>query len=104
MFEAAVVGPCQTAYEALGREKPDAALAYKNVRTSFDVIKSMMPPYKRVEPMYSRLVATGNALLTIGNSIEPHIGITRPLLELCETLNPDGEVMPKYFEAIRSQF
>jgi hypothetical protein len=101
MFEAAVVRPCQTAYKALKQEKPDPSSAYENMHTALDVIKSMMTSYEGVEPMYSRLVATGNALLNYTNALRPHMGDTRPLTEIREDLN---KTMPNYFKAIRSQF
>jgi hypothetical protein len=104
MFEAAVVGPCRTAYKALKQEKPDPSSAYENVHNAVDVIRGMMTSYKGVEPMYSRLVATANVLLGVTNALRPHIGDRRPLTEISDDLNPDGKIMPRYFRAVRSKF
>jgi hypothetical protein len=101
MFEAAVVKPCGTAYKALKQEKPDPSSAYENLHTALDVIKSMITSYEGVEPMFSRLAATGNALLNYTNALRPHMGAPRPLTEIREDLN---KTMPNYFKGIRSQF
>ncbi|UCH43011.1 MAG: DUF4157 domain-containing protein, partial [Dehalococcoidales bacterium] len=103
MFEVAVAGQLREGYKALTGEKPDAKQAYTNVRGAYDVVKALLPSYHGVEPIYSRLVALGNAILTIGNMLEPHIGMSRPLSEIGENLNPDGDVMGGYMEAIKSQ-
>ena len=103
VFEAAVVGQLRDGYKALSGEKPDAKQAYTSVRAAYDVVKSLVPSYKGVEPIFSRLVALANVILTIGDTLEPHIGITRPLSEISENLNPDGAVMGGYMEFIKSQ-
>jgi len=103
VFEAAVVSQLREGYKALSGDKPDAKQAYTNVRAAYDVVKSLLPSYKGIEPVYSRLAAAGNAILTIGDMLEPHIGITRPLSEIGGNLNPDGAVMGKYMEFIKSQ-
>jgi hypothetical protein len=102
MFEAAVVGPMRKAYEVMGGDKPDAQAGQKYLQTSYEVLLSLLEPYKGVEPMFSRLVVLGNMMHVWGAQLRPHVGAAAiPLSQIRDDLNPDKNTVLK---AIRSQF
>ncbi len=102
VFEAAIVGPMRKAYEVMGGDKPDAQAGEKHLQTSYEVLLSLLEPYKGVEPMYSRLIILGNMMHVWGAQLRPHVGAAAiPLPQIREDLNPDKNTV---LEAIRSQF
>lgn len=102
MFDAAIVGPMRKAYEVTGGDKPDAQAGLNHLQTSYEVLLSLLKPYKGVEPLYSRLVNLGNMMNVWAALLKPHVGAAAvPLSQIREDLNPDKNTA---LEAIKSQF
>jgi len=101
MFEAAVVKPMGEAYEALGGEKPDVNKAYNTLLSIVAILRGVIPSYKGVEPIFSRLVGFTMQFEAIRLNLEPHLKMEgRPLSDLREAINPKGDLMSAWLPRI----
>jgi len=100
LWEATVVGPIREAYEALAGDTPDAERAITSLASTNAPLSAMRGAYTGVEPASSVLSGFYQYIARKVEELRPHVGQPRPLEQIRESINPNGETMPVWFNRV----